>query len=74
MKAEIEYTDTYCGEANYSWVKRGTVESKTEKGIMRAAKKFTGLNGIRGKKENCGDLIAFRPSGFGTILFVDITE
>lgn len=20
-----EYTDTYCGEANYSWVRRGTV-------------------------------------------------
>lgn len=22
---EYEYTDTFCGEANYSWVQRGTV-------------------------------------------------
>ena len=24
-KYDYEYTDTYCGEANYSWVKRGSI-------------------------------------------------
>lgn len=74
MKAEIEYTDTFGGDANYSWVRRGTVKAKTEKGIIRAAKKFTGLNGTPCKKENLGELIAFRPLGICTILFVTIIE
>lgn len=26
MRFEYEYTDTLCGEANYSWVSRGAVE------------------------------------------------
>lgn len=25
MQFSYEYTDTFCGEANYSWVKRGNV-------------------------------------------------
>ena len=25
---QYEITDTFCGEANYSWVKRGTIECK----------------------------------------------
>jgi hypothetical protein len=24
-KSDVEYTDTFCGEANYSWVRRETV-------------------------------------------------
>lgn len=27
MKFQIEWTDTFCGEANYSWVKRATFDA-----------------------------------------------
>ncbi len=26
MKYDVEYTDTFAGEANYSWVRRATIE------------------------------------------------
>jgi hypothetical protein len=43
MKFEVEITDTFGGEANYCWVKRYTVNAKSERGAMRiASRKFGG--------------------------------
>jgi len=72
MKKELltlnyEYTDTFGGESNYSWVRRGTVTAKTERGLVRAAKKAVGLNGVRGRWRYNGE--AFIPYGSCTILF-----
>ena len=56
MTYDIEYTDTFGGEANYCWVKR--------------AKAKMGLTGVRGKRFDHGDMIEFRPYRSCTVLFV----
>lgn len=66
-----EYTDTFGGEANYSWCKRGTVRAKSLQKAYLLAREEVGLKGDRGKKLNYGDMISFTPSGSCTILFVN---
>jgi len=68
----VELTDTFCGEANYGWVRRYVVAVKTEsrRAIMRAAKRAAGLSGMRGKTEDHGETIAFTPYRQHTVLFV----
>jgi imidazolonepropionase-like amidohydrolase len=73
MKYTIEYTDTFGGEANYSWVKRETVEhgeALSDKTIKSLAKRKMGLNGVRGEWTSLGDMLEFRPSSSCTVLFV----
>ena len=41
---EIEVTDTFGGEANYCWVKRGTTKCRSRRGLIAAAKKLAGHN------------------------------
>lgn len=71
---QYEYTDTFGGEANYSWVNRGYIPTEgkalTEAQIKRRAKKAVGLSGVRGRWEDFGDTFAFRPYGACVILFV----
>lgn len=38
----VELTDTYGGEANYSWVKRFLVKAETMRGAMRKVSRETG--------------------------------
>jgi hypothetical protein len=75
IKAEVELTDTFGGEANYSWVRRKEIEipknAKTPQ-IMRIAKKAIGFSGVRGKTFNHGDFIEFRPSGICQVVFIKI--
>lgn len=40
----IEITDTYGGEANYSWVTRHCVKATSPRGAMRRIGKDSGLN------------------------------
>ena len=73
MQFQAEYTDTFGGEANYSWVRRETFEADqnaTNALIMRRAKAAVGLSGVRGKTEDMGDTLAFRPYGICAVLFV----
>lgn len=65
-----EYTDTFGGEANYSWVKRGTVEATDERAAVRAAKKAAGLTGAPCRREDQGDTVALYPAGTCTVLFI----
>lgn len=71
----FEYTDTFGGEANYSWVKRGDINPavavKGEAAVKRAAKKAVGLNGVRGRWEDFGDMFRFTPYGACVTLFVN---
>lgn len=44
----VEHTDTFGGEANYSWVRRATIElpdDATQHAIVRAAKAAIGETG-----------------------------
>lgn len=72
LKANCEYTDTYGGEPNYSWVRRASfpVKNESRRSIMRQAKKALGLTGMRGKVFDSGDLIEFRPFRSNTIAFI----
>ena len=70
----VEYTDTFGGEANYAWAERATIElphSATRATIMRAAKRATGLAGVRGRTSDYGEGYEFRPFGSCTVLFVE---
>jgi hypothetical protein len=67
---QIEYTDTFAGESNYSWVRRYTIQAKNDRAAIRAAKAAVGLTGIRCAKSDYGDLIDLRPNGICTVLFI----
>jgi hypothetical protein len=73
LTVNVEYTDTFGGEANYCWVKRATfqiVEHASRHAIMRQANRLIGLTGLRGKAHDHGDMIEFRPSRSCTVMFV----
>lgn len=70
---DVEYTDTFGGEANYCWVERA--ELNLPVGISRAAlarraKAAMGLSGARGRGYHNGDMYEFRPYGSCTVMFV----
>lgn len=81
-----EYTDTFAGEANYSWVKRGIIRDREHKRqsytldhwrevrrrVLKAAKREAGLTGVRCERRDFGDIIAYYPRGMCTVLFVEI--
>lgn len=69
----FEYTDTFGGEANYSWVKREDVDlpaNTTNRALVRAAKKWAGLTGVRCDVGDAGGAIAIYPRGMATVLLV----
>ena len=73
MKLSCELTDTFCGEANYSWVRRAELElpdTATPRQLITAAKAALGLTGCRCVKSYLGDLIELRPSGSCTVAFI----
>ena len=72
---QYEYTDTFGGEANYSWVKRGTIETKpgeefSDLVAVRRVKKALGLSGVRCKVYSDADSITLYPCGSCTVVFI----
>lgn len=79
MKLQFELTDTFNGEANYSWVRRGTktlpgYDTLTERGIVKAAKAWARWTGIYVNKEHHGDTIVLKPRHMNQVLFIDIED
>lgn len=73
VKFKFEYTDTFGGAANYSWVNRYEIElpeNISDLALMRRAKSWAGLTNVRGRSENYGDQLSFYPRGHCTVLFV----
>lgn len=77
MQTNIQYevTDTFGGEANYSWVKRGVIETKegeefSDLAAIRRVKKTIGWNGYRCATESYGDGIEIRPYGMCQVCFI----
>jgi hypothetical protein len=71
---ELEYTDTFGGEANYCWCKRATItapESITGRALIRRAKSALGITG-RHRTESYGETIAIYPRGSCTVLFINL--
>ncbi|WP_210164705.1 hypothetical protein [Bradyrhizobium elkanii] len=74
FKMDVEFTDTFGGEANYSWVKRATLTFRvgaSDRAIMRAAKAAMGLSTVRGRLASHGDSFEFRPYRSATVMFVN---
>ena len=73
MTIAYEMTDTFGGEANYSWVRRGEVslpEGASDLALVRRVKKALGLEGVRCRREDYGDQIVLRPVGYCHIVFI----
>jgi len=74
IKYNIEVTDTFGGEANYSWVKRYSIEvaeDASDVAIVRAAKKAAGWKGWRCNTERVGEGFEMRPrDGTCVIMFI----
>ena len=71
---QYEMTDTFGGESNYSWVKRGEIEMKDKQfsnlAAVRKVKKELGYNGVRCKTVDYGDMIELRPVGQCIVIFI----
>lgn len=70
----VEVTDTYGGEANYSWVRRHELrglEGKSDLAIVRRVKREIGWSGYRCRTEKWGDGIRIVPSGICQVCFID---
>jgi hypothetical protein len=65
-----EYTDTFGGEANYSWVKRGRVESETEAGAVRKVKAALNMTAYPCRRTSYGEMVELRPAGMCTVIFI----
>ena len=65
----IEITDTFGGQANYSWVEKHYIEAE-DKNVVRRAKNLIGWNGVRCNRYDHGDLIELRPRHQCVVAFI----
>ncbi len=76
VKFSAEYTDTFGGEANYSWVRKANFElheNATMRSVLQRARKELGLTGAKGDIiANFGDEYHWKPRGCCTILMVRV--
>ena len=73
MPYAVEVTDTFGGEANYSWVRRDSVSPPPDSipyrsrsyraTIVRRAKARMGWSGMRTSTDDYGDSYTVRPTG-----------
>lgn len=71
MTYDVEYTDTFGGEANYCWVTRLKVEAVSPLAAVRRVKRELGISGVRCRREDYGDSIALYPYGFCSVIFIN---
>ena len=77
MNYQIEITDTFGGEANYSWVRRHSIEAPaeiTDLALVRRAKRKADWSGVRCKVSKYADTIEIRPVGMCCVLFIVPSE
>ena len=70
---DVELTDTFGGQANYSWVRRDQLalpQDASRRSIITAAKAALGLTGCRCRTFECGDGFELRPIGSCTVAFL----
>jgi len=73
MKYQVEVTDTFGGEANYSWVRRYEFEAPedaTRRSIITKAKRMAGWTGARCRVEDMGDMYTLQPQGECQVMFI----
>ena len=71
MLYDYEMTDTFGGEANYCWVRRGTVKAKSFRGAIIAAKrKVDWLPRKHKVTMHCGDMVRIDAKGAPVCMFI----
>lgn len=68
-----ELTDTFGGQANYSWVRREEIqlpEGATARQVVTAAKAALGITGVRCRTYDHGDSWELRPHNSCTVAFI----
>lgn len=64
----IEVTDTFGGEANYSWATRHAIRAKSERGAIQRFSRMSGINWR--KTAGYGDMSRFDSKSGATCLFL----
>ena len=70
-KFRVTITDTFGGEANYSWVKFHEVYVPIKRDPIRYIKKQIGWTGVKCDKEDWGSTVVLRPRGQCVIIMID---
>ena len=74
MIVKIEHTDTFGGEANYSWVQRAEItvpDGLSDLAIVRRAKREIGYTNCRCNRSELGETIVLDPVGVCARIFID---
>lgn len=66
----FEYTDTFGGETNYAWVRRGQVEAKSQLAAVRKIKAMLGLSGVKCQREEWHEWLSLKPIGSCTVVII----
>lgn len=77
MKISMEMTDTFGGEANYSWVTRKEItipDNTSDLKIVRACKKALEITGVKCIKEDIGDMIKLKLINACIVVFITFKE
>ena len=72
---DIEVTDTFGGQANYSWVQRSTLrvpDDISDLALVRRIKSVAGYSGIRGQTEISGDSVEIRFPARCVVIFANV--
>lgn len=65
-------TDTFCGEANYAWCRKYTIEAKSELGAIQ---KLARLTGIKWRKQwDAGDCARYDAKGAAICVFLNFGD
>lgn len=71
---EYEYTDTFGGEANYCWVRRGKVTANDFTHAIRKVKKELGITCRTRKVMDTGDMVRHDLVGCCQCIFINWSE
>lgn len=74
---QVEVTDTFAGDANYSWVRRYSLTApagSAVRALVRRAKALAGYAGVPASTSDYGDTLDIRPRGVCVAIFVTFVE
>jgi hypothetical protein len=75
---KIQVTDTFCGEPNFSWVRRYTLpkiySAKSKLAVVREAKRLAGWSGFRTTTYDYGDAYQINLPAHNQVMFLDWSD
>lgn len=77
MEFQVEMTDTFGGEANYSWVKRASfnyADDVSDLALVRRVKRWAGISRLKCTVDNFGDMIAIKPVRSPVVVFINSVQ